>query len=135
MTTERNEGSDEGHRPFADDLRSGEDRRSADERRIAERREHTDSQDRNRRSGTDRRSGEERRVDPDRRQQSSSGFTPEEAERIRDMVLNPTGDVACPRCDGTLLLGPLTSSASGNEREVRCTSCRGSVTIGDLREQ
>jgi DNA-directed RNA polymerase subunit RPC12/RpoP len=55
-----------------------------------------------------------------------------EGQVIEDMVLHPEQGVACPRCKGNLLLGPLETLAGVNMREVHCTGCRHSVVLVDL---
>ena len=37
--------------------------------------------------------------------------------------------VACPRCEGALLLGPSEPRSGMHTREVHCTGCRYSVAV------
>ena len=121
---------DEGVRRFLTDLRSASERRSWEERRRSERRATDHGVEEERRDTAKRRGAVDRRIMLlDRRRGISEPYTRQHAKRIRDMLLNPDADVACPRCNGNLLLGPPCSHGSGTAREVRCTACRRTVVI------
>ena len=130
--TSDNDNDNDEKTTFSLDTRSSSDRRSNSERRKAERRKKVGSTDLDRRNGEDRRSGAVRRDEADRRSEQKDPFAPGEAERIRAMVLSPTGVAVCPRCNGHLLLGPNTATSGGATRKVHCASCKGHTTLQDL---
>jgi DNA-directed RNA polymerase subunit RPC12/RpoP len=117
---------------FKDDGREKQERRSWEDRRLAERRSSTDEVEDDRRSGKDRREGDRRVMLLDRRRRMSDPYALQHAELIREMLLHPDADVACPRCGGSLLLGPPEVRGADTAREVRCTECRHSVVISGL---
>ena len=113
-------------------------RRSGIERRVAERRledqvvglERRSEQDRricDRRDTPDRRSGFDRRTDYPRL--TPAPYSSGEAQQIRDMVANRVSRVACPRCNDTLVVGPLFRRGRHRVREVYCQTCRHAVII------
>ncbi len=117
---------------FLVDSRSGVERRSRQERRGKERRTADLPIPIERRRGLDRRDRPDRRVATDRRAPPIEQFSVNEGQLIEEMLLHPKGGVACPRCSGNLLLGPLETLAGVNMREVHCTGCRHSVVLVDL---
>lgn len=121
--------SDAGLREFLADLRTRRDRRSHTERRQHERRGVDLQTEEERRSLVDRRSATDRRRQGERRRPVVSQFSLVEARLIQQMVERPDGAVACPRCDGNLMLGPSELHAGVGLREVHCTGCRHSVVI------
>ncbi|UCG86462.1 MAG: hypothetical protein JSW71_21620 [Gemmatimonadota bacterium] len=76
----------------------------------------------------DRRSEVERRARPDRRQ-GLREFSDEDAAEIRMMIVNRAIRVACPVCDGHLMLGPPAKRGVLTFRRVHCTNCRCSVVL------
>ena len=122
---------DEGVKRFLEDLRAGPDRRSWGERRKDARRMDTVPVDTNRRLESDRRLVGQRRGYGDRRRQSVAQFSWEQCEVIRQMMAHPGRGVACPRCSGSLLMGPRETHAEVNMQEVHCTGCRHSVVLVD----
>ena len=130
--SERPTEPDAGIRRFLEDFRSSSDRREWNERRDADRRSGSQPTELEKRiSG--RRSGERRVVLTDRRHGTPEQYSHHDADRIRQMILNPTS-VACPQCDGDLVLGPQISRGKLTGRQVHCTTCRRSVIIA-LPEQ
>ena len=80
--------------------------------------------------GGDRRSGAERRIVlTDRRRLIHEAFSRGDAEHIREMMMDPGVEAACPQCDGNLMLGSVIPHEGGTARNVRCTSCRRSVLL------
>ena len=113
MTKKPPKDRDEGLRRFLTDFRSHHERRSFDERRAAERRSGESTVDAERRRPEDRRDSDDRReMLLDRRRCTSELFIREQIEWIRRALLNSETSVACPRCEGDLLLGP-TSQRGG----------------------
>lgn len=98
---------DDGVRRFLSDLRSGIDRRSGWDRRRSSR-----PGDRDRRS------------EQDRRRPLAQQFSVAQGLLIREMVLRPNLEAACPACDGNLMLGPAEKHAGTRMQEVHCTACR-----------
>ncbi len=127
----------DGIRRFLADLRSSFDRRAWKDRRKAERRgAAAETEPEPERRDSERRGKPERRVVlTDRRRRISDTFVREDAERIKEMVLNTAVAVACPRCRGNLLLGPPVSRDGNTVRQVHCTACRHGVVITDLPGQ
>jgi len=122
-------------RVFLEDLRLGSERRSWNGRRHGERRQQHLEVANERRSTGERRSSVDRRVMLlDRRRRISEPYALRHAEQIRTMMLHPEAGASCPRCNGSLLLGPPVSRDDGIAREVRCTRCRHSVVITKLPE-
>lgn len=119
---------DEGVRRFLVDRRAG-DRRSGKERRRRERRVLDIQVALERRSGEDRRAGRDRRAMRERRLPLAAQFSWDETRTIQDMLAHPEVHVACPRCDGVLLLGPHESHEGVTTREVHCTGCKNSAVI------
>ncbi len=107
----------EGVKRFLSDLRSAPERRSFGDRRCVSFPVILD-----RRSGADRRERIERR-------QSVDAYDDAEAGKIRSMICDPAMRVACPACQGHLMLGPPMRRDSGIVRQVHCTICRKSVAI------
>ena len=110
---------DEGLRRFLKDFRSHTERRSFDERRRPE--ERRDTYDR-------------REMLLDRRRGTSEPFIREHMGWIRQALLNAEAEVACPRCQGDLLLGPTARRGNTFVREVHCTACRHRAVIVDVPE-
>jgi hypothetical protein len=81
-----------------------------------------------RRTGRDRRLGRDRRAQ-DRRIPPAAQFSWDETRAIQAMLLTSAATVACPRCRGNLLLGPVEAHDGLPMREVHCTGCRNSVVI------
>ena len=117
---------------FLPDYRSGTDRRAWQERRK------DDSESGSHAAGRDRRDldgvAERRVVLTDRRHPTSERYSNNDAEHIRDMILDPYG-VVCPQCQGDLLLGRLATQQDITGRQVHCTSCRRSVIIAVVPEE
>ncbi len=82
-----------------------------------------------RRRAADRDAVRERRAPGERRRPPVAQFTWEDTVRIIQMVAEPPEGVACPRCEGWLLLGPPDITEGVTTREVHCTACRYSVAI------
>ena len=99
--------ADDGVRRFLTDLRSGTERRSGLDRRS-----------RSRPGDHDRRSSRERR------RPLSGQFSVAQGLLIREMVLRPNLEAACPVCDGNLMLGPAETHEGTRMQEVHCTACR-----------
>ena len=136
MAEEPPKDLDEGLQRFLRDLRSGAERRSWDERRRRERRSGEKDVDLDRRAPRDRRDRFDRRIMLlDRRRGRSDSYIREHAERIRNMLLDPSAQVVCPKCGGDLLLGPSVTRAGSIAREVHCTACRRSILIANLPEE
>ena len=118
----------DGVRRFLADLR-GVDRRAWHERRIRDQRNGPHAVEHDRRSAQ-RRSGADRRIVlTDRRRRIHESFSRGDAEHIREMMMDPGVAVACPHCDGSLMLGPLVDHEGGSARDVHCTQCRRAVLI------
>ncbi len=134
MSEAPTEKSNDEPRQFLTDSRSGEDRREWHERRTGDRRSDSHPAERERRH-SGRRSGSDRRIVlTDRRHATPEPYSPQDAERIRDMILNPVS-VSCPQCDGDLLLGQLVSRHDVTGRQIHCVTCRRSVLIAALPEE
>ncbi len=135
MTKKPPKDPDEGLRRFLTDFRSHHERRSFDERRDADRRATDGTVDDERRRPEDRRDMYDRReMLLDRRRGTSESFIREQIERIRQALLDAETAVACPRCEGDLLLGPTAQRGTKFVREVHCTACRHSAVIADVPE-
>ena len=65
----------------------------------------------------------------DRRRPSEAQYSWQDTLRIHGMLADPSTPVACPRCDGALLLGPPEPRDGMHTREVHCTGCRYSVAV------
>lgn len=104
-------GEPSGIERFLQDLRGYTDRRSGD-RRLRQIETGTD-----RRRGKDRRGGE-------RRVQTYDKFSRSDAMVIAEMVRDASAAAACPRCKGSLRLGPAFSLDGIETRGVHCTPCR-----------
>jgi hypothetical protein len=132
MAEKSEESPKQETRQFLSDYRSGADRRNWQERRKE------DSGSDSYAAGKDLRdqdSDAERRVVlTDRRHATSEGYSNKDAERIRDMILDPYG-VVCPQCQGDLLLGRLSTHQDITGRQVHCTSCRRCVIIAVVPEE
>jgi hypothetical protein len=119
--TEQSTSSASGIARFLVDLRSYSERRSWQDRRgqaqIVP---------------VERRSGVDRRMQTDRRRRWLSNYSPEASVRIHRMVSHPTARVACPECDGALMLGPPVDRGGVRVRRVHCTSCRLSTEVRNL---
>ncbi len=117
MDAKRTQLRYEGVKRFLSDLRCSPERRSFGDRRcvsfpvVLERR-----------IGGDRRERIERR-------RSLEFYDDDEASEIRIMICNPAVRVACPACEGHLMLGPAMRRDGGIIRPVHCTICRKSVMI------
>ena len=126
---------DEGLKRFLTDFRSHHERRSFEERRAAERRASDGAVDDDRRRQENRRDTYDRReMLLDRRRGISESFIREHISWIRDALLNAETAVACPRCEGDLLLGPTVQRGNKFVREVHCTACRHRAVIVDVPE-
>ena len=126
---------DEGLRRFLKDFRSHTERRSFDERRAADRRASDGAVDDERRRPEERRDTYDRReMLLDRRRGTSEPFIREHMGWIRQALLNAEAEVACPRCQGDLLLGPTVRRGNKFVREVHCTACRHRAVIIDVPE-
>lgn len=135
MTKKPPKDPDEGLRRFLTDFRSHHERRSFDERRAAERRSGESTVDAERRRPEDRRDSDDRReMLLDRRRCTSELFIREQIEWIRRALLNSETSVACPRCEGDLLLGPTAQRGGKFTREVHCTVCRHRAVVVDVPE-
>ncbi len=121
------------------DRRTGQPRRSGACQRGPERRMSAIPVDHDRRDREDRRARHrrwhgrrlnkfDRRV-ADRRGIPQTAYTSQEMEQIRRSI--STSPLPCPRCKGTLTLGPSVPRVSRTAREVRCSSCRRSVEFTD----
>ncbi len=111
------ESSHDGLQRFLSDLRCSAERRTFGDRRCAARPVLLD-----RRGGADRRARIERR-------QRLGDYSDEEAVEIRVMIVDPAIRVACPVCDGYLMLGPPARRGVLTFRQVHCTHCRRSVAL------
>jgi len=100
----------------------------ADLRCSAERRASVDRRSRHKKVIVERRGGQERRFYQERRQ-SLSHYSTEDALDIKTMVLDPGSRVACPECNGSLMLGPPVAKDGLTFRRVHCTSCRRSLIL------
>lgn len=125
--------TEEGVKRFLKDFRSHTDRRSFEERRVGDRRSGQSSVEDDRRDSDDRRDRYDRRETLlDRRRGTPEQFIREHVEWIRGAVRNTSMNVACPRCEGDLLLGPTIQRGELWVREVHCTSCRHHTIIHDV---
>ncbi len=115
-----------GLRRFLADLRLAVDRRGFDDRRNVSGDPLPSS------VAFERRSGQDRRIVNDRRWGHSAPYSPGDTLLIHEMLMNPRLEVACPQCDGYLMLGPPMSNDGDKVRRVHCTSCRRNVTVPDL---
>ncbi len=134
MSEAHTEKSSDDPRLFLTDSRAGEDRREWHERRTGDRRSGSKPAERERRGGGRRSERDRRVVLTDRRHATSEPYSQQDAEQIRDMILNPVG-VSCPQCDGDLLLGRLVSRRDVTGRQVHCVTCRRCVLIAALPEE
>ena len=76
------------------------------------------------------RSGAERRIVlTDRRRLMHEAVSRGDSEHIREMMMDPGVEVACPQCDGNLMLGSVIPHEGGTARNVHCTSCRRNVLL------
>ena len=126
---------DEGLRRFLTDFRSHHERRSFDERRAADRRSGENTVEDERRCPEERRDSYDRReMLLDRRRSTPELFIREQIELIRHALLNSETSVACPRCEGDLLLGPSVQRGDKFTREVHCTGCRHRAVVVDVPE-
>ncbi|MCH7683824.1 MAG: hypothetical protein IIB35_08960 [Gemmatimonadetes bacterium] len=129
MFAPRNRGPSNAVRRFLADLRASADRRAWQERRVGERRSSVVGVVEDRRDGN-RRSGAERRIVlTDRRRRLHDVFSRGDAEQIREMMMDPGVEAACPHCDGNLMLGSVIPHEGGTARNVHCTNCRHSVLL------
>ncbi|MEJ2237663.1 MAG: hypothetical protein P8X82_05155 [Gemmatimonadales bacterium] len=83
----------EGVQRFLSNLRCSAERRTSGDRR-----------QRHRNVVVERRAGEDRRIYRERRQ-SLSNYSTEDVLDIKAMILDPGSRVACPECNGSLMLG------------------------------
>ncbi len=130
MTPERRHSGDEAVPRFLPDRRAGTERRSGTDRR-RERQELFDLAIEHRRRAADRGGSVERRAPANRRRPPAAQFSWEDTLRIHRMLADTRVAVACPRCDGALLLGPTEPRGGMHTREVHCTGCRYSVAVVD----
>ncbi len=115
MTDNSVPGPEEGVRRFLTDLRSGGERRTGTDRRR-----------------TSRPGAHDRRSGADRRRPLGTQFSIADGLLIREMVLHPGFQAACPQCDGNLLLGPLETHDDTRMQDVHCTQCRRHALLADL---
>jgi hypothetical protein len=135
MTGDDRENPTSGLRRFLADLRASGDRRSWTERRRGDRRVADVPVPHDRRVAQ-RRSGLDRRVVlTDRRRRLAETYSREEAELICQMVMHDDMEAACPKCDGNLLLGPVSVHHGRTARVVHCTECRRCVVLTDLPQE
>jgi DNA-directed RNA polymerase subunit RPC12/RpoP len=135
MADKPKKDSDEGVKRFLTDFRSHTERRSFDERRTSERRSSSGGVNDDRRGDDDRRDRYDRReMLLDRRRGTPEQFIREHVEWIREALRNAETEVACPRCEGDLLLGPPIRRGAKSVREVHCTACRHRVLLPDVPE-
>jgi len=114
--------SGNGIRRFLTDLRQGTDRRAGVDRRRAEAATATMPAERPSKP-LDRRT-RERRWRIDRRLPLGEQFSWEDTVLLERMVIHEDVHVACPQCEGFLLLGPAEFFGDTPLREIHCTSCR-----------
>ncbi len=132
MSEQSKDNPEEETRQFLPDYRSGDDRRAWQERR---KQDHESDSHETKRDLRNKDSDAERRVVlTDRRHPTSERYSAKDAERIRDMILDPYG-VVCPQCQGDLLLGRLSTHQDITGRQVHCTSCRRCVIIAVVPEE
>ena len=132
MAEKSEESTKEETRQFLPDYRSGADRRAWQERRKED--SESDSHEAERDLRSQDGEAERRVVLTDRRHPTSERYSNKDAEHIRDMILDPYG-VACPQCQGDLLLGRVSAQQDMTGRQVHCTSCRRSVIIAVVPEE
>jgi len=77
----------------------------------------------------ERRIGKDRRVLPDRRRDTPAMFSPEETAQVRAQILESGTEARCPRCGGSLTVGPTTTTGEESVREVRCSACHRGVLL------
>jgi hypothetical protein len=99
--------AEDGVRRFLTDLRSGSERRIGRDRR-----------------SSSRPGDHDRRGKQERRRPLAEQFSVAHGLLIREMVLRPNLEAACPVCDGNLLLGPTETHEGTRMQEVHCTACR-----------
>ena len=128
MTREHPHGGESDVPRFLPDRRSGTERRGGADRR-RERRELYDLAVEHQRRAANQGARTERRVPGDRRRPSEAQYSWQDTLRIHGMLADPSTPVACPRCDGALLLGPPEPRDGMHTREVHCTGCRYSVAV------
>lgn len=100
------------------------DLRSAGERRTSNRRSDEQRAPRERRDGRDRRG-------LDRRDPAYERFSLAVTATIQKMVMDPALAVACPECDGNLMMGPPLQREDMLARRVQCTLCRRMAFLRD----
>ena len=132
MSDDSQKESLEGVRRFLTDLRESAERRSWTDRREKDRRSDSQEVGDERRSSSDRRSTDRRVMLLDRRRSNPETFIKEHAEWIRQAILDADRDVACPRCEGDLMLGPPMTRGESVARRVHCTSCRHCIVVCGL---
>ncbi len=124
--------SNQGARRFLLDLRTRPDRRATGERRSVERRSRSEDVSPERRDGSDRRNSGERRS-AERRMPFTEQFSFDDSQLIQAMIIGTKQTVACPSCQGNLLVGPPEMHDQIALREVHCTSCRrNTAVVADL---
>ncbi len=117
MTDKRDASYYDGVQRFLADLRCSAERRTSEDRRRRSKEVIVE-----RRAGMERRGHQERRC-------SLTHYSTEDALDIKTMVLDPSSRVACPECDGSLMLGPPMAKDDVIVRRVHCTSCRRSLIL------
>ena len=133
MTNKKSKKSEDGVKRFLTDFRSHVERRSFEERRSGERRSGEIEVDNERRTSDDRRDKYDRRETLlDRRRGTPEVFIREHIDAIRQALQQPDAEVACPRCEGELLLGPTIQRGEVWVREVHCIACRHRMVIPDV---
>ncbi len=103
---------------FLRDLRSAGERRTIDRRSGEQRAPH------------ERREGQDRRG-PDRRDLAYESFSLAVTATIQKMVMDPALAVACPECDGHLMMGPPLQREFILARRIQCTRCRRMAFLRD----
>ncbi len=61
-------------------------------------------------------------------------YTADEAFCIREMLVQPHGQLICPRCNGDLVIGAATIRHSHTIREVLCPDCHRCLMVRDVEE-
>ncbi len=62
-------------------------------------------------------------------------YSADEAGRIREMLVQPHGQLVCPRCSDDLLIGAATIRNRHTIREVFCPGCHRCLMVRDVEEE